>query len=141
MGWSHLYTDCGEAANTLLSLYQIREYDLPRLAERRDNQYGKGVRSDGKNEARVLESRGLVESPPWGDPVPDVLSALLEPAQPATSAAQTVERKFSAALRGELRPLTVVAQCGKPIEVLSEDPKPDEVNGVVSASENLPERS
>lgn len=35
-----------------------------------------------------------------------------------------------AALRGELRPLTVVAQCGKPIEVLSEDPKPDEVNGV-----------
>ena len=26
--------------------------------------------------------------------------------------------------------MTVVAQCGKPIEVLSEDPKPDEVNGV-----------
>lgn len=102
-GWSHRYTDAGEAANVLLSLYQIKPYDLPRMASRSDNQYSKGIRADGKDDARVLESHGLVESPPWGEPVPDVLGALLDPSKHgALFGPQITEMRFARALRGEL---------------------------------------
>jgi len=108
-GWARFFTDTQEAVNTLLSLYHYRDYELPMLVKRQDNEYGKGVRADGKNDARVLESHGLVESPPWGDPVPDILAALGDSAMPG------VERRFALRLRQEVE-LSGIKQIEAPVE-------------------------
>lgn len=104
-GWSHFYESASEAACMLLELYQYKSYDLPKVATRSDNQFKKGVRADGKkDDSRVLESRGLVDSPPWGDQVPDILGALMDPTSfnGALSGEQGIEKKFATALRGGL---------------------------------------